>query len=40
MVNELKNRKRLRQFLDIVEIPDADEIYRFVSELIQINLWK
>lgn len=32
IVNELKNRKRLRQFLNIVEIPDADEIYRFVSE--------
>jgi len=33
IVDELKNRKRLRQFLNIEEIPDADEIYRFLSEL-------
>lgn len=32
IVDELKNRKRLRQFLNIKEIPDADEIYRFLSE--------
>lgn len=32
IVDELKNRKRLRQFLNIEEIPDAHEIYRFLSE--------
>lgn len=32
IVNELKNRKRLRQFLMIDEIPEANEIYRFLSE--------
>ncbi len=32
IVDELKNRKRLRQFLNMEEIPDADEIYRFLSE--------
>ena len=32
IVDELKNRKRLRQFLNIEEILDADEIYRFLSE--------
>lgn len=32
IVDELKNRKQLRQFLNIEEIPDADEIYRFLSE--------
>ncbi len=33
IVRELKNRKRLRQFLNIEEIPDAGEVYRFLSEL-------
>ncbi len=33
IVKELKNRKQLRQFLDIEEVPDADEVYRFLSEL-------
>ena len=32
IVDELKNRKRLRQFLTIDEIPEANEIYRFLSE--------
>jgi len=31
-VDELKNRKRLRQFLGIEEVPEASEIYRFLSK--------
>ncbi len=33
VIDELKNRKQLRQFLNVEEIPDADETYRFISEL-------